>query len=121
VKAWTAAQLRKLADRYLVRCFEQHQIPRVKELAAMLHMRADKFSDLFLRVVGVRPSDYLKEAQIECAKHLLETTDLSNESIAAACGFRNTVTLYRAFRRITGMTPRQFRRAVRGESWHSSP
>jgi AraC-like DNA-binding protein len=65
VRAWTAARLRKEADRYVAGCFDLREVPRVSNLAAMLRMRSDKFSDLLLRWVGERPSDYLKQGRLE--------------------------------------------------------
>ena len=110
METWTAAELTRVADRLLAGCFENREAPRVKDLARTLRMSTANFSDYFLRVVGIRPLEYLRRRRIERGKHLLRTTNLSIEEIAVLCCFGNTVTFFRAFKRIARTTPAQFRK-----------
>jgi len=88
-------------------------MPQVKEFAARLRMPVPKLSRTFLSTLGVRPSVYFKEGQIERVKEYLITTDLSLKAIADITGFASVTTLSRSFRRITGMTPGAFRARYR--------
>ena len=48
--------------------------------------------------------------RIENAQHLLETTDRSILDISGSCGYNNISNFNRAFRRVTGKTPREYRK-----------
>lgn len=108
-----AEELKGLADRYLAKCFDLESPPQVKELAGELHMSRSDLSKVFVRVVGEHPSSYLRRGQIEYAKQLLAETDLPLNKIAYKCGFGTRTTFFRAFKRLVGMTPREYRRAAR--------
>jgi LacI family transcriptional regulator len=47
--------------------------------------------------------------RVEQAKHMLLKTDASIDQIARACGFRRQARLNEVFKRLTGMTPGQYR------------
>jgi AraC family transcriptional regulator len=97
-------------ERYLAECFAAEQAPRVSELAECCGMSAPQLTRRFVREHGTRPSDYLKRRQVELAQQLLDSTTLSTTRIAYCAGFGTRRTFFRVFRRITGMTPAQFRR-----------
>jgi len=98
-----------LADGYLADCLEREDVTHVNELAALVRMTAGDFSNLFLEVVGERPSEYLKRGRVERAKYLLATTDLPMNTIAYKCGFGTRRTFFRTFKRVVGITPRSYR------------
>ena len=64
---------------------------------------------LFKRGVGIGVWDYVIRLRVSHAQRLLLTTDLPLEQIAADSGFGSAASFYRAFRRICGCTPRQYR------------
>ena len=96
-------------DGYLAHCFAAEDVPRASELAARCGMSPAQLTRLFVRDRGMRPSDYLKSQQVECAKRLLATTTLTTTEIAYRAGFGTRATFFRVFRRVTGKTPSQFR------------
>jgi AraC-like DNA-binding protein len=110
VRVWSAAELERHADDYLEVCFAQKKTPLVNEFAASLKISTHKLSRLFLKLVGEPPSTYLKRKHLERARYLLVHTDLHPKAIALALGFRSETSFYRTFGRITGMTPRAFRK-----------
>jgi AraC family transcriptional regulator len=105
--------LRHDVDLYLGRCFETEEPPRVAELASLFLVSREKLSREFAAQYGVALSSYLKEQQLTRARELLVDPHLSMTQIGYRCGFGTRRTFYRAFRRGTGSTPDQYRRAAR--------
>jgi AraC-like DNA-binding protein len=92
-------------------CFARESPPRVGELAGQLGISRVTLNQLFRRVAGVSTSDYIKYLQVQRAKRLLVRTRLSTTAIGYIAAFGTRRTFHRAFRRHTGMTPAQYRRA----------
>ena len=102
-------ELRFVADRYIAQCKARRTSSQVNELAAELGLSAADLSNLFLKFLRERPHIYLMRARIESAKHLLVTTDLNLDDIAAICGFGTIRSFFRSFRAQVGMTPGEYR------------
>jgi AraC-like DNA-binding protein len=102
--------LRHAVDHYLRRCFSLEDTPRVSELAALLGMTREKLSRDFAAAYGVALSSYLKHRQLRQAERLLESSALSTTRIGYLAGFGTRRTFYRAFRRVRGMSPDEYRR-----------
>lgn len=103
--------LRHAVDQYLHRCFAAEETPRVSELAALLGITRERLSRDFAAAYNVSLSAYLKRRQIRHAQRLLVASHLSTTRIGYLCGFGTRRTFYRAFRRNTGLSPDQYRRA----------
>lgn len=56
------------------------------------------------------PQEEIRHVQVNRVKELLLTTDLSAEKIAGFCGFEHPEYLHVVFKRVTGITPGEFRR-----------
>ncbi|MEW8138633.1 MAG: AraC family transcriptional regulator [Candidatus Thiodiazotropha endolucinida] len=78
-------------------------------LARLAGMSRSSFSDKFHTLIGVTPAKYVTNWRMQEAVVLLETTDLSVEQIADACGYNSHIAFRKAFKSITGTTPRQAR------------
>jgi transcriptional regulator GlxA family with amidase domain len=57
--------------------------------------------------------DYAQNLRIEAAKRLLEGSGTAVENVAAAAGYENQAFFRRLFRRLTGLTPGDYRRMFR--------
>lgn len=68
------------------------------------------FARLFRVSTGDSPMAYLLKSRIERAKQMLLQDDRPVCEIAAALGFCDQSHLTRTFRRLTGLTPREFAR-----------
>lgn len=68
----------------------------------------------FQQALGRSPAEEIRRVHLERAKQLLADTDLPVPEVAAASGFASREYLAWAFRRATGLTPRQFRQRARG-------
>ena len=79
------------------------------ELAACVHLSPYHFARLFKQSVGVPPHEYVIRQRVEKAKGLLSSGRLTVGEVAQAVGFSDHSKLARHFKRLTGLTPRQFR------------
>lgn len=68
----------------------------------------------FRRYLGRSPWQEIRRVQVEHVKQLLTQTDWPIGHIAEASAFRDAKTLSTVFRKETGLSPRQFRNARRG-------
>ena len=57
--------------------------------------------------------DYVRQLRIEYATHLLSASDLPASQIAHTAGFADQSHFCRTFKRLTGMTPTEFKKATR--------
>ena len=64
----------------------------------------------FRTATGSTIIEYVQNLRIEAAKRLLETNDGSSDEIASAVGYENPSFFRRLFKRLTGLTPGQYRR-----------
>ncbi len=61
--------------------------------------------------LGMTPAQVIRRAKTRVAKRLLRETSMSIQLIAERSGFASSDALFRTFKRETGVTPTQFRRA----------
>ncbi len=85
---------------------EDLTLDRISEALAM---SPGHFAHAFKQTTGLAPHHYVVERRIDCAKGLLRKSELPIAEIAHRVGFRNQSHFSFAFRRATGVTPRQFR------------
>ena len=81
---------------------------RLSELAENVQMSPWHFCRMFKQSTGVPPHQYLMRERIEAAKRMLVKSRSNLDAIAATLGFADQSHLIAVFRRLTGLTPRQF-------------
>jgi AraC-like DNA-binding protein len=79
------------------------------ELASWSGLPAARFARLIKKFFGLTPSQYITKARIAAASSLLRESDRTIAEIAAACGFADHSSFTRAFRKVAGISPTQFR------------
>lgn len=67
---------------------------------------------LFKSETGDTPFEYLRKVRLSRAKYWLSQTQERISTIAAACGFGTGQELNRAFQKLEGISPREFRKRV---------
>jgi AraC-like DNA-binding protein len=82
------------------------------DMADLAGLSIARFSHAFKARYGVAPYQYLLMRRIERAKSLLRTTEEPVTSIGAAVGFVNPARFGQAFRRVTGVSPSQYRKTL---------
>jgi AraC-like DNA-binding protein len=95
----------------LRRVLDQHvsSAASIRDLAQQVHMSESHFSHQVKALLGVAPKTYVREQRIARARELLHSTALSVEEIAALLGYDAPTSFFRAFKRVTGITPGEFR------------
>jgi transcriptional regulator GlxA family with amidase domain len=81
----------------------------VAEVAERANMSPRNFARVFRREVGMTPGHYIERARISRSRGLLETTDLPVSAVARRCGFTTAETFLRAFTKVLGTTPTEYR------------
>ncbi len=83
----------------------------VATLARRVGRSKSAFHDRFARWTGRSPMDYLTNARMQHAHHLLRTSEASVGEVAAAVGYQTATAFAVAFRRWCGSTPSEARRS----------
>jgi AraC family transcriptional regulator len=102
--------------RAVVEYIEEHlgAGPTLAQMAAVARLSVYHFARQFKAATGLPPHQYLIARRVERAQQLLQAgTDLSLAEVAARAGFADQSQLTRHFRRLVGVTPRQFRAPAR--------
>lgn len=71
---------------------------------------ATYFSSMFKKETKMNFLDYLKKIRVENAKNLLLNTDQTVEDISYAVGYSDIKYFSRLFKKLTGLTPTEFRK-----------
>ena len=97
--------------RAVVEYIEEHldASPSLAQLAEVAHLSAYHFARRFKVATGLPPHQYLILRRIERAKLLLQGDDLPLAEVAASTGFADQSKFSNHFKRIVGLSPRQFR------------
>jgi transcriptional regulator GlxA family with amidase domain len=73
------------------------------------------FTRRFREETGETAGTWLARARVDRARHLLETTDLSVDRVAADSGFGTTASLRQHLATAVGLSPLAYRRTYRAE------
>ena len=98
----------RLALKYIeAHCREEISQP---DIADAVHLNNSYFSTLFKKSVGKGFIDYLNELRIAHVKERLATSSEKAKAIATSEGFNDYQYFVKVFKRLTGLTPSEYRR-----------
>lgn len=83
---------------------------RVEDIAACIGLNADYAATLFRKVFGTTLTEQITRHRIAHAQRQLVTTDAQIIQIAHDSGFDSLSRFNRAFKQLSGTTPREFRK-----------
>ena len=81
----------------------------MQDVARAMNYSDAYFCKLFKQCFKVNFSAWLNEFRVEKAKELLSATRLSVREVSLACGYADANYFARVFKRVTGMTPSEYR------------
>ena len=85
----------------------------VGDVADHLSLSVSQLQREFARCFQITPKAYIREVRIGVARRRLETGDRAVSEIALECGFYDQSHFTHHFKRVTGMTPLEYRRRFR--------
>ena len=91
---------------------ETHFVDEItaQKLADLAGMSVPHFNRLFRKILRLSPMDYVLSLRVQEAQRLLSTTSMSMSDISAAVGFYDQSHFTKRFKKITGITPLQYRK-----------
>lgn len=85
---------------------------RMKEELMGLGLSRNRMIQLFQEQYKKTPSEYLNQLRVDSAKELLSKTQNSILQISLQSGFESLSTFYAQFKKVTGMSPKEYRAAI---------
>jgi AraC-like DNA-binding protein len=96
-------------------------LPRVPQLARLAHMSESSFKIQFKMETGIPPIEYAMWHRMESAKQLLLASNLPVTRLSMDLGFSTSQQFSTVFKRLTGLTPRDFRQRAHLREPRQSP
>ena len=107
------AHFEELLDDYFLSDKPQsYGTPSVAYFADRLHLSANYFGDLIKKETGKSAQEYVQQQIMDTAKDMLANPEKSVSEIAYALGYQYPQYFSRAFKRIEGCTPNEYRAQV---------
>ena len=91
---------------------DSSKAPLLSEIAETINLHPTSFCRAFKQSTGMPPHRYLLVHRTNQAKKMMEDRSLTLTQIALDCGFSSSSQFSAAFKRIVGVPPRAFRRAL---------
>lgn len=105
-----AAPLRAVLDEVVAAPAADHRLPALARRAALSERH---FRRVFAEQTGTTPARYVERVRVEAARELLERTPAPVPAVAVRCGFGSPETMRRAFLRVIGVGPSDYRARFR--------
>lgn len=108
----------KTLVRSIVEYADQHYTDDITRdcLTEVFFLAPDYGSKLFKKETGVSFKNYIIQKRIDAAREMLHDTELPVNTIADKVGYGNYSYFTRLFKKVTGMTPVEYRNMYRGDS-----
>ncbi len=84
--------------------------PSLREIAGKQFMAPNYFHKKFHDTFGLTPYEYMLNKRINLAKELLSFSSLHIKEVAVKTGYKDEFHFSRTFKKITGMSPKDFRK-----------
>jgi transcriptional regulator GlxA family with amidase domain len=108
--AGVATPIRETLDAIAADPAGDHRLPQLARRAALSerHLRR-----LFSEQTGTTPARFTERVRVEAARELLADSATPIDSVARRCGFGSPETMRRAFLRVLGVGPTEYRSRFR--------
>ncbi len=88
----------------------------LNELADSMFVSASTLSRIFKKHTGVYFADYVMQLRVQSSLQLLRSTRQTVTQIALTCGFANSASFNRSFRKVMGIAPTDYKKKFQEES-----
>ncbi len=102
-----------VADAVALMRLHAHERITIAEITEQLPVSRRRFSERFREVIGRSPREELTRIRVRLAKDRLLDTDQTMFHIAMDCGFADSESMAREFKRWEGLTPNAYRKQHR--------
>ena len=106
-KSFTARHYKQVLD-YITVNYGKNIL--LEDMAAEASLSPSHFARLFKQTIGQSPYQFLMSYRIEQAKRMLDNPNQLLVDIAIECGFSDQAHFSRVFKKIEGLTPKQYRK-----------
>ncbi|MBH5318358.1 AraC family transcriptional regulator [Paenibacillus sp. GSMTC-2017] len=89
-----------------------HENIQLKDIAECLSLSTSRTYHLFKETMGEGFKEYLTKIRIHESKKRLSDPNVSITEIYLSCGFQGHAAFYRSFKKIVGVTPKEYRRYI---------
>lgn len=107
----------RMAEEFVEKYYAQNI--HVQDIADYVGICRSHLTTLFQDNLQMSPSEYITHFRLTRAHEQLAISNFSIGKIAEICGYQDPLVFSRAFKKMTGMTPTQYRR-IRQEEYHLS-
>lgn len=97
----------KLAKDYIIDNYNKNIT--LKDVADKVYLSHNYLSELFKKQIGEGFYEFLSNYRIKKSKEILLTTNLKIYEVAEKVGYNDSISFGRVFKKVTGMTPNEFR------------
>jgi transcriptional regulator GlxA family with amidase domain len=108
-----APPLRVVLDAIVADPAGDHRLSRLARHAVLSERH---FRRLFAEQTGTTPARFVERVRVESARHQLEQGSAGIDAIAERCGFGSAETMRRAFVRVIGVGPADYRARFRSSA-----
>ena len=107
----------RMAEEFVQKHYAQNI--HVQDIADYVGICRSHLTALFQNNLQMSPSEYVTHFRLTRAHEQLAVSNFPIGKIAEICGYQDPLVFSRAFKKMTGMTPTQYRR-IRQEEYHLS-
>ena len=95
----------------IINYIEEHYAEKINltELAQQCFYNPSYFSKIFRETFGKSLTDFIQEKRVTKAMELLKNSEISINEIVMKTGFCDKKQFYKIFKKVTGITPKEFR------------
>lgn len=86
----------------------------LKQLSNLFSINSSYLSTLFKKEMGITITDFIHQQKIRFAITLLNKTDSQIQNIASQVGIHDVNYFIKVFKKINGMTPKEYRDSIKG-------
>ena len=115
-ESFRSSEVSELVNRAKILIAEQYRTISPEEVAEALCMGYSNFRKVFKEYTGFAPAKYIQEVRFSKTKELLTNSSSSIKEIAFQMGYDNYEYFFTVFKRLSGMTPAEYRSLTRGEN-----